>query len=139
MSTESMKQAARNWIENGFNQKNLDTFDAYFSPDLVNHGLPPTLPPDLEGTKLFAGAFINAFPDIQVTIEDLVAENSQLVARWSATGRHNGELLGIPPTGKQVIMTGIALDRFENGKSVEHWEIVDQLGLMQQLGVVPSE
>lgn len=137
MSIEAMKKAVRTWIEEGFNQKNLAVFDTYFASELVNHGLPPMLPPNLEGTKMFAGAFINAFPDIQVSIEDLVAENDQLVTRWSAHRTHKGELMGIPPTGTQVKMTGIAIDRFVGDKSVEHWEIVDQLGLMQQLGVVP--
>ncbi|GIV76452.1 MAG: hypothetical protein KatS3mg050_0846 [Litorilinea sp.] len=60
------------------------------------------------------------------------------MARWSAHGTHQGELMGIPATGKTVNLTGIAIDRFENGQSVEHWEIIDQVGLMQQLGVMPA-
>ena len=137
--SEQNKAAVRRWLENGFNRQNLDEFDQYFSPELVNHGLPPNLPPDLEGTKMFASAFLAAFPNIQVAVEDLVAEGDKVVTRWSARGTHQGELMGIPPTGKDVLMTGIATDRFEGGKSVEHWEIVDQLGLMQQLGVIPAQ
>lgn len=137
--SEQYKVAARRWMEKGFNAQNLDEFDRYFSPTLVNHELPPNMPPGREGTKMLASMFFSAYPNIQVTIEDLVAEGDKLVARWSARGTHQGELMGIPPTGKEVTITGIAIDRFEDGKSVEHWEIFDQLGMMQQLGVVPLE
>jgi predicted ester cyclase len=71
-------------------------------------------------------------------VEDVLAEGDKLVTRWSARGTHNGEMVGIPPTGKQISVSGIAIDRFENGQSVEHWEVFDQVGLMQQLGVIPS-
>lgn len=138
MSAEKNKAAVRRWVEQGFNQHNLDEFDVYFSPDLVNHELAPNMPQGLEGTKLLASTFFAAYPDIQVTVEDLLAEGDQVVLRWSARGTHTGELMGIPPTGKEVTITGIAIDRFEDGQSVEHWEIFDQLGMMQQLGVVPE-
>lgn len=136
--SEQNKAAVRHWIEKGFNQQNLDEFDLYFSPELVNHGLPPSLPPGLEGTKLFASVFFGAYPNLQVSIEDMVAEGDKVVTRWSAQGTHQGELMGVPPTGKDVLITGIAMDRFKGGKSIEHWEIVDQAGMMQQLGVMPS-
>jgi predicted ester cyclase len=79
-----------------------------------------------------------AFPDLQVHVEDLVAEGEKLVTRYSVRGTHKGDLMGIPATGKEISITGTAIDRFENGLSVEHWEIIDQLGLMQQLGVIPT-
>lgn len=135
---EQNKAAVQRWLEKGFNEKNLDEFDQYFSPELVNHGLPPNLPPTREGTKMFASAFWGAFPDIQVSVEDMVAEDDKIVTRWSARATHQGDLMGIPPTGKNVQITGIAIDRFEGDQSVEHWEIADQLGTMQQLGVVPT-
>jgi predicted ester cyclase len=81
---------------------------------------------------------MNAFPDMHLYVEDAVAEGNKLVTRWSAHGTHKGDLMGIPPTGKEVSIAGIAIDRFENGQSVEHWEIIDQLSLMQQLGVIPA-
>ena len=138
MSTEQLKSAAKQFIEQGFNQKNLSAVEEYFSADLVDHALPPSLPTGREGRKMFYGAFLSAFPDMHVHIDDLLAEGDKIVARWSAHGTHKGELMGIPPTGKQVNVTGIAIDRFENGKSVEHWEVFDQMGLMQQLGVIPA-
>jgi predicted ester cyclase len=136
--SEQHKTAARNFIETGLNQKDLTALDEYFSPKLTDHALPPGLPAGLEGRKIFASALLSAFPDLHVAVEDLIAEGERLVTRYTVHGTHNGELMGIPATGKRVSVGGIAIDRFENGQSVEHWEIIDQLGLMQQLGVIPT-
>lgn len=132
------KTAVQNLVEKGFNQKEMSAFESYFSPNLIDHALPPGLPAGFEGRKIFVSAFLSAFPDIHVHIEDAVTEGNKLVIRWSAHGTHKADLMGIPPTDKEVSMTGIAIDRFENGQSVEHWEIIDQLSLMQQLGVIPA-
>ena len=136
--SEQYKIASQNLIEKGFNQKDLGAFEAYFSRNLKDHALPPGMPEGFEGRKMFYSAFLAAFPDLHVHIEDTLAEGDRLVTRWSAHGTHSGELMGIPPTGKQVSGGGTAIDRFENGQSVEHWEVFDQLGLMQQLGVIPA-
>jgi predicted ester cyclase len=136
--SDQYKSAAKNLIEKGFNQKDLAAFEAYFSPALNDHALPPGLPEGFEGRKMFYSAFLAAFPDIHLHVEDLFAEGDKLVTRWSAQGTHTGELMGIPPTGRKATIGGIAIDRFENGQSVEHWEIFDQFGLMQQLGVIPG-
>lgn len=138
MTTEQNKIAANRFIEKGLNQKNLAEFDLYFSPDVINHSVPPNLPPGLEGRKLYMSTFLNAFPDLHFTIDDLLGEGDMLVTRWTSTGTHLGDLMGIPPTGKSVTVTGIAIDRFVNGRSVENWGVFDQMGLMQQLGVIPS-
>jgi predicted ester cyclase len=135
--SEQYKTAAHNLIEKGFNEKDLSAFEAYFSPNLNDHALPAGVPEGFEGRKMFYSAFLAAFPDLHVHIEDTFAEGDKLVTRWSARGTHSGDLMGIPPTGKQVSVGGTAIDRFENGQSVEHWEIFDQAGLMQQLGVIP--
>ena len=79
----------------------------------------------------------SAFPDMQLTIEDQIAEGDKVVTRWTARGTHQGELMGIPPTGKQATVTGITVGRVANGKFVESWSNFDALGMMQQLGVVP--
>lgn len=139
MSTQQLKTSVKNFIENGLNKQDLSVMESYFSPNLVDHALPPMLPPGREGRKLFAQAFFAAFPDIHIHIEDLVAEGDRTAMRWSAHGTHQGELMGIPATGNSVNFSGIAIDRFENGRSVEHWEIIDQMTMMQQLGVVPFE
>ena len=136
--SEAYKTAVQTLIEKGFNQKDLHAFEAYFSQNLKDHALPPGVPEGFEGRKLFYLAMLAAFPDMQVKIEDVFGEDDKLVLRWSARGTHNGDMMGIPPTGKQISVGGIAIDRFENGQSVEHWEVFDQVGLMQQLGVIPA-
>ncbi|MFZ5922227.1 MAG: ester cyclase [Chloroflexota bacterium] len=136
--SEQYKTAAKALIEKGFNRKDLTAFDAFYGAGLVDHDLPPGLPEGLEGRKMLASAFFSAFPDLHVHIEDMFTEGDKLVARWSAHGTHTGELMGIPPTGRQVSINGIVIDRFEDGRAVEIWENIDMLGLMQQLGVVPA-
>ena len=135
--SEQYKTAARNLIEKGFNRKDQTAFEAYFSPMLNDHSLPPGLPKGFEGRKMFYSAFLAAFPDIHLQIEDMFSEGDKLVTRYSGHGTHRGELMGIPPTGREASISGIAIDRFQDGQSVEHWEIFDQFGLMQQLGVIP--
>ena len=118
--------------------KNLDALDELIAADTVDHVLPPELPPGLDGQKAFIGMFISAFPDIKMTVEDEIAEGDKVVTRWTAAGTHTGELMGIPATGKQVTMKGVDINRFSGGKNVEHWGQLDQMGLMQQLGVIPT-
>ena len=136
--SEQYKSAARDLIEKGFNQKDPRAFESYFSKSLKDHALPPGVPEGFEGRKMFYSAMLAAFPDMHVSLEDVFAEGNKLVTRWSARGTQQGDMMGVSPTGKQVSIGGIAIDRFENGQSVEHWEVFDQVGLMQQLGVIPS-
>jgi predicted ester cyclase len=137
MSTEDNKAALRRFYEEVFNQKNLAGVDAFIGPNPIDHGLPPGLS-GLEGTKQFIGMYLAAFPDLHVTVEDLIAEGDKVTSRLTYRGTHQGELLGIPPTGKPVTVTGIEINRFAGGKSVEHWLEYDALGMMQQLGVIPA-
>jgi len=138
MSAEHLKAAAQNFIEKGLNQKDLSAFEAYFNSELTDHALPPGLPSGLEGRKMFGSALLAAFPNLHVEVEDLVTDGGKVVTRYSVHGTHKGELMGIPPTGRQVSIGGIAIDRFENGRSIEHWEYYDPMGMMQQLGVIPA-
>jgi predicted ester cyclase len=80
----------------------------------------------------------NAFPDLHFTIDEQIAEGNTVMTRWTAHGTHNGELAGLPPTGKPAMVVGVNLDRVEHGKIVESWGIFDQFGMMQQLGVIPA-
>ena len=124
-------------IFEAIDSQNLDALDKLIAADTVDHVLPPELPPGLDGQKAFIGMFISAFPDIKMTVEDEIAEGDKVVTRWTAIGTHTGELMGIPATGKQVTIKGLDINRFSGGKNVEHWGQMDQMGLMQQLGVVP--
>lgn len=87
---------------------------------------------------MFTGMFMSAFPDTKMTVEQQIAEGDKVVTRWKAQGTHKGELMGIPPTGKQVTVTGISIERIVGGMIVESWEEFDQMGMMQQLGVIPA-
>lgn len=136
MSAEN-KAIARRVFEDVWNKNNLDAIDELYAPDVVNHELPPGLPSGAEGTKAYFGMFLAAFPNTQMTVEDQVAEGDKVVTRWTARGTHTGELMGIPPTGKQVTVTGIGLDRIAGGRIVEEWGEFDMMSMMQQLGVVP--
>jgi steroid delta-isomerase-like uncharacterized protein len=92
-----------------------------------------------EALKQFFAYIFDAFPDAQRTVEEQVTDDNQtVVTRWRATGTHQGEFMGIAPTGKRITITGISIHRIASGKIVEEWQEWDSLGLMQQLGVVPS-
>lgn len=136
--SEENKALARRYNEEVWNNRNLDVIDELMADDMVDHALPPQIPPGPDGAKAFVGMYVSAFPDVKITIDDLVAEGDKVVTRWTATGRHEGELMGIPATGKQVTVTGIDITRYSGGKIVEHWGEFDQMGMMQQLGVVPA-
>jgi predicted ester cyclase len=120
------------------NQNNLAALDAIVAADLIAHNLLPGVPPGLEGGKLVHSGVVALFPDIQTATDDLIAEGDKVVERWTMRGTHTGgEFLGVAPSGKSFTMTGISIYRIANGKIVEHWANQDDLGLQQQLGVIP--
>ncbi|MEJ2704230.1 MAG: ester cyclase family protein, partial [Sedimentisphaerales bacterium] len=111
--------------------------DEVFATDFINHD--PANPDvrDLESYKGWVAATRTAMPDFHATMEDMIAEGDKVAERWTATGTQEGELPGIPPTGRQVTFTGMTIYRVAEGKIVEMWWSMDSLGLMQQLGVMP--
>src|SRR5947209_9301219 len=123
MSAEENKALNHRFFEEFWDQKNLAVADELMAPDHVNHtaGSPPGLPPGPEGFKQFASVYFTAFPDLRITIDDLVAEGDKVVTRWTTRATHKGDLMGIPPTSKQVTITGITIDRIDGGKIVETW------------------
>lgn len=136
--SEANKTLVRRVYDDMWNKSDLSVPDTIYAPDVVNHELPPGMPEGIEGTKAYFGMFLSAFPDTQMTVEEQIAEGDKVVTRWTARGTHTGELMGIPPTGKQVTVTGINVDRIAGGKIVEEWGEFDMMGMMQQLGVVPT-
>ena len=138
MSLEENKACVRQLYEKVFNRKNLAAIDDYFAADVIDHSLPPGVPGGSEGVKLTIGMFVGAFPDMHLTVEDLIAEGDMVVARWTLRGTHQGASLGMPPTGKQFAMPGVSIVRLSDGKSVEQWVVHDQLGMLQQLGLIPA-
>jgi len=134
MTTEQNKTLARRFYEI-FNNGQTPGLDDVAAPDYIQHSI--GLPPGREGVKAFMGLFRAAFPDAHLHVEDVFAEGDRVCGRWTVHGTQRGELQGIPPTGKAVTITGIDIWRVENGKLAEHWDNWDQLGMMQQLGVIP--
>ena len=137
MSTEDNKAVVRRFYEEVMNQKKRAVLDEVFDLNVVDHFAPPGTPGGLEGARQTLGMFLTAFPDLHFTVEDLIAEGDKVVARATLSGTQQGTFMGIPATGKHVTIRGIEINRFEGGKSVEHWVEMDTLGLMQQLGVIP--
>ena len=137
---EENKDLARRFMDEVYNKGNLEFIDEVVASNYVVHdpNSPEGVSGGVEGAKQFVGMYRSAFPDIQMTVEDLIAEGDKVVTRWKARGTHQGELMGIPPSGNQVAVTGISIDRIEGGKFVESWSNYDTLGMMQQIGAVPS-
>ncbi len=124
-----------------FNQGNLGQIENFFSTDLVDHEAPPPGMEGLDGIEVlrqFVQVSREAFPDLEFTVEDMIAEGDKVVARYTMRGTHQGEFMGVAPTGNRLEVTGIDIVRFEGGKMTEHWANSDTLGMMQQLGVIPE-
>jgi steroid delta-isomerase-like uncharacterized protein len=138
MAAEQNKAIVRRIYEEMFIKRNMHIVDELVAADYVDHNAPPGLPRGREGLKQQATLYLTAFPDMRMTFEDMIAEGDKVITRWAVKGTHKGDLMGIPATNKQVAISGIAIDCIANGKAVEHWEIFDQLGMMQQLGVIPT-
>jgi len=136
MSTEDNEALARRAFD-AINQRNWADFYGLIAPDIVLHNASMTIQ-GLEAYKQFISMYVTAFPDLHFTIEDLIAKGDRVVARYTAQGTQQGDLMGIAPTGKQVTVTVISITRWANDKYVEEWLNFDALGMLQQLGVVPS-
>lgn len=121
------------------NEGDLDGYiETLYAPDCHFHFFPPELPQGWEGARLFYQAFRAAFPDIQLTLDDVIVEGERLACRFHLEMTHQGDFNGIPPTGRRVTMTGITVIHFANGQAVERWSEADFLGLLQQLGAIPA-
>jgi len=138
MSTEENKAVFRRIYEEFLNQGNFDVGKDLFVTNYVNHTIPPGQPQGLEGQTQFIAAVRTAFPDLQFTIEDIIAEGDKVVGHVTWRGTHQGEFIGIEPTGKKVTAEGVDIIRFAGGKAVENWYFGDTLVLMQQLGAIPT-
>lgn len=138
MSVEQNKEMFRRWIAEGWNRGELSVVDELYAPAYVSHSFPPDFPPDREGLKRFVTALRTAFPDLHWTLDDMVGEGEKVIARFTGTGTHHEAFMGIPATGKSFSVGGFLQARFEGGKWAEDWVSWDQLGMLQQLGVVPT-
>jgi steroid delta-isomerase-like uncharacterized protein len=134
MSEQNKKLVQRD-IEEIYNRGNLAAADELAASDLVIH-MPSQDIRGRAGAKQYVARLRTGFPDLHMVIEDQIAEGDLVVTRWVASGTHRGEFQGIPATGRRVRLVGTVIDRIDKGRIVECWSQVDELGMMQQLGVI---
>ncbi len=119
-----------------WDDKDVSALDEILAPSYVWHAAPMTL--DAAGYKTYVPGVLAGFPDLDFTLLQVVAEADKVGLYWTATGTHEGDFMGIPPTGRQITIMGIDIHRLADGKVVETWEVYDGLGMLTQLGVIPS-
>lgn len=127
----------RKIFSQAFNQGDLDIVDELVAADAATHMSSWGLPASRLGFKQMIANLRAAFPDLHCTIEDEIVEEDKLAAHWTMRGTHRGAFFGNPPTGRLVEAQGIIFARIESGWIVEDWILVDQIGILQQIGVVP--
>jgi steroid delta-isomerase-like uncharacterized protein len=142
MSGEVNKALSRRLVEEVWNQGKIEVVDETLADNFVHHD--PTAPErrNRDDYKQWIAESRMAFPDLQITVDDELVDGEQIVTRWTVRGTHQGNLVQptgtIPPTGRQIKVTGITIARYANGKLVEDWQEGDTLGLMMQLGILPA-
>jgi predicted ester cyclase len=137
----SSSSAARNqleFIDAVLTRGELEAVDRYLAPEFVNHDPLPGFAPDREGMRQTALVFRQAFPDWHAGQQGHIAEGDLVAERFTARGTHQGEIMGVPPTGREVSLAGINIFRVQGGQLVERWGRTDDLGFLQQLGIVPA-
>jgi steroid delta-isomerase-like uncharacterized protein len=139
MSAEENKEVVRRfwgvWEEDDF----IELIDELLAPDYINHSPgAPDQPAGPEGVKAIVSMFRSGMPDLRVKILDMIAEGDKVATRYMVEGTHEGELFGVPPTGRRVSIESMTVERVSGGKIIEHRRITDTLDMMQQLGVVPE-
>jgi predicted ester cyclase len=127
--------SARRWFEDLFSRGDLEAANEILSADFVDH-LPRAEERGLEELKQYVIMYRTPFPDIRDTVEEVVAEGDKVVVRWTSRGIHQGEFMGVAPTGRHATFTGMRLFRIAEKKIAESWVNIDQLGLLEQLGIV---
>jgi steroid delta-isomerase-like uncharacterized protein len=139
MSVTENIALSRRVFEELWNAGNLDAANQIFAADTIGHD--PAAPEihDVEGFRQLVSMYRAAFPDLHFTIDDIVGVDDKVFVRWTTTGTHTGApLQGMPATGKRATVTGMIIDRFVSGKIQESWANWDTLGLLQQLGAIPT-
>ncbi len=137
MSVEQNKAILRTGAKAFNNADDRSGWIDIHDPSVIAYGLGPQ-PLDLEGVKQFYSGLWNAFPDLRMTIEDMVGEADRVAWRLTVNGTHESEFRGVPATGTEVTFAAQYIFRFRNGKIVERWTNLDRLGVMIQLGAVPA-
>ncbi len=134
--SEQNKAILQRAVEKFNNKENRSGYLELYDANCLMHGV-PGVDRGIESIKQFYTAMWTAFPDVTLTLDDIIAEEDKVATRFTVRGTHLGDFMGIPSTGKQINVTGITILRFAAGKCVERWNSADFLGMMQQLGVIP--
>jgi len=134
--SEENKALVRRFVEECQSQRDLGRLSDFISSEFVNHTVQPPFQGTFEGAKQLHEMLFTAFPDMKFVIRDMVAEGDKVVTYKTLQGTHQGDFMGIPPTGKRIECDVIDIMRVVDSKCLEHWHVMDQLGLMMQLGVV---
>lgn len=137
MATETNKQVVRRFYDEVLNSGDLDVLEQIAVANYEEHDMLPGQGTGLTGLRDRVTMLQTAFKP-RFTIEDVIAEGDRVVVRWTNSGTHVGDFLGIPATGKSVTVAGIDIYRVQDGRMAEHWHVIDQLSMLQQLGVIPS-
>ncbi len=116
----------------------MDKIGDYLTDDYVDHTLPPGVPTGVEGFTQMIAMFKGAFPDLRVTVDDMIAEGDKVVMRGTNSATHKGDLMGIPASGKPINFSEVHIVRLVDGKLAEHWAVEDQMTMMQQIGAIPE-
>jgi steroid delta-isomerase-like uncharacterized protein len=121
-----------------FNKRRLDAVDEFIAPDYILRTAAQGMPNGRDLARDAIAAYLAAFPDLNIEVEELVAEDDRVVGCFRFTGTHQGDLFGIAPSGARIYVRQIAIYRIREGQIVDEWEVSDQLGLMQQVGAMPA-
>ena len=132
------KAMAQQWYSEVMNEGNEDLIDELCAENFVDHDPLPGTGPDRQGIHDFVKLVRSAFPDLQTTVDEIIAEGDRIAVRSTFRGTHEGDFMGIPATGKKVEVSNYDFVRFENDMCVEHWGTIDSAALMEQLGAVPA-
>jgi steroid delta-isomerase-like uncharacterized protein len=136
-STNKNKQIIQNFIQVVWNDRDLMALKDFWTEDCINHAMPGTENCGLKALRIYHDSFFDdfftAFPDIQIEINQQIAEGDRIATYISSQGTHSGSFYGIPPTGRNIFTSVIRIDRIQDGKIAEHWSVSDAAGLMQQI------
>jgi steroid delta-isomerase-like uncharacterized protein len=132
--SEENKGLARRIIDEAWNQGKLEVVDEAFAPDYEEHNPRPGQGPGIEGYKGGLLMMRAAFPDLFLDVHDMIAEGDRVAVLYTLRGTHDGEMMGIPPSGQRVSSEGMVFARFQDGKVVERWGVQDMVTLLQQIG-----
>jgi steroid delta-isomerase-like uncharacterized protein len=137
VATVSGKSFVHRILDEAFNQGNLAILDELIAPDGISHHLSWGTPANRMGLKQLIAMFRTAFPDLNCTVQDEIIQGDKVAAHWTMRGTHKGLFLGNSPTSKSISVMGLIYARIENDQVIENYILIDQMGILQQLGLVP--